>query len=254
MQPAEPPAAALARTSHDALFVGALPLEQPAKGCGYRFTVDALLLVRASLLSLQESPCDEMLELGAGVGVVALSLLRHHQIQRAKLIERDPWMASLAERNAALFPGRVTVVNADVCHARTPPAGTSFLVSNPPYFSEARGPSAPEPHRRAARAGDLRAFFAFARRALAPEGRSLWVLPVTDLVDALAHMKQEELFVRQLRWVHPAPERPARLALLLATRAPGACQMLEPWFERDSRGNTEASLLRFLSGGELPPD
>ncbi|HPB99699.1 MAG TPA: hypothetical protein PKW66_27500, partial [Polyangiaceae bacterium] len=67
-------------TTIDGFFDGALWLEQPAPGFGYRANEDSLLL--ASFASRCRPAKTTLIDLGAGVGTVALALhLIHPQTQ-----------------------------------------------------------------------------------------------------------------------------------------------------------------------------
>ena len=66
-------------TTVDTLYAGALTLEQPARG--YRFNIDSLLL--ADFAGPRRA--ERCVDLGAGVGTVALSL---HYLGRARRVGR----------------------------------------------------------------------------------------------------------------------------------------------------------------------
>src|SRR5882672_4038855 len=73
--PAEPGSPADdSAVTHDSLFTGAIRLDQPAPGHGYRANVDAILL--AAFAARTGFPARVVLDLGSGVGTVALAL--HH--------------------------------------------------------------------------------------------------------------------------------------------------------------------------------
>src|SRR5690606_12537368 len=93
--------AAMAETGHDAagdtsedLFLGgALTIVQPR--IGYRAGMDAVLL--AALLDSE--PAGPVLDAGAGVGVVGLSIAARFPKAEVVLVERQPHLAALARRN-----------------------------------------------------------------------------------------------------------------------------------------------------------
>jgi tRNA1Val (adenine37-N6)-methyltransferase len=231
-------------TTLDAVFSGALRLRQPARGRGYRFNVDALLLARAAL---EVGPAVRAVDLGAGCGVAGLAARLLGGCRGLTLVERDPWVASLAACNAAPFPG-VAVVAAPV-EDLPPLALFDRILSNPPYTPPDDGRPCPEPRRADARRGDLAPFLDATARLLAPDGEALLVYPSQALPSLLSGAARRLLWPRRLRFVHPRPAAPARVALVGLVRSPWAPLLVEPpWFERDALGRPDPSLASFLAG------
>jgi tRNA1Val (adenine37-N6)-methyltransferase len=231
-------------TTLDAIFSGALPLRQPARGHGYRFNVDALLLAREAL---GIGPTERAADLGAGCGVAGLALWLLGGCRALTLVERDFWVASLAARNAAFFPG-VSVLAAPV-EDLPPLALFDRILSNPPYTPPDDGRPCPERRRAAARHGDLGPFLDAVARLLAPKGEALLVYPCQALPSLLADAARRLLWPQRLRFVHPHPAAPARVALVgLARSLEGALLVEPPWFERDGLGHPDPSLASFLAG------
>jgi tRNA1(Val) A37 N6-methylase TrmN6 len=143
--------------TRDALMGGQVALLQPARG--YRAATDPVFLAAAC----PARPGDRVLDLGCGVGAVALCLAARVPGLSLHGLELQSELAALARRNAAEAGAALTVHDGDV--ARPPAAlrGLSFdhVIANPPFFDAAVTP-APDPAR------DL------ARRA-GPEGLELWV-------------------------------------------------------------------------------
>ncbi len=231
-------------TTLDAVFSGALPLRQPARGHGYRFNVDALLLAREAL---EIGPAGRAADLGAGCGVAGLALLLLGGCRALTLVERDPWVASLAARNAARFSG-VAVLAAPV-EALPPLALFDRILSNPPYTPPDEGRPCPERRRADARRGALDPFLDAVARLLAPEGEALLVYPCQALPSLLAGAARRLLWPQRLRFVHPHPAAPARVALVGLVRSLAGALLVEPpWFERDGLGHPDPSLASFLAG------
>ena len=91
-------------TTLDALLSGRLLLEQ--RRDGYRFTSDALLLAAFARPFLAGGA--SVLDVGAGVGVVGLTLRCVDPSLRLTLLERQPALAELCRRNAARLDARET--------------------------------------------------------------------------------------------------------------------------------------------------
>src|SRR3954463_1377803 len=87
-------AAAPKATTSDTLYEGAVCLRQPVRG--YRVNVDALLL---AAFAAQGRPAAFAIDLGSGVGSVALGLQHLGAAQRFALVEREPALLALAGEN-----------------------------------------------------------------------------------------------------------------------------------------------------------
>ena len=162
------------RRTRDALWRGQLRFWQPARGEGYRFNLDPVLL------SGFVRPADHVLDLGAGVGVLAVLLVASGRARRVTAVEVLPELAELCAENVREngLATRVEVVTADL---RTlAPIRADAAVFNPPFFKASHGRGAPERRRDAARHerhGTLGDFVSFAVRS-AGDG------PVTAVVPA----------------------------------------------------------------------
>lgn len=210
-----PPPQGEGATTVDTLHGGSLRLEQPARGRGYRFNADAPLLAREASLW---PPVERAIDLGAGCGVVGLSLLALGAARRVLLVERDPWMASIAARNAAAWPGATVLAASVASLPATEPA--PLVVSNPPYTPPDDGRPCPEPRRAEARRGEVAPFLRAAASLLLPGGLALFVYPAPALPALLRHAHDSGLHPARIRFVHPAPGAPARVALVAFSLAP----------------------------------
>lgn len=239
------------RTTLDTIFSGALSLEQPARGHGYRFNVDALLLAREAL---QSGKVESTADLGTGCGVAGLALRFLGGCHQLLLVEQDPWMASLAQHNAAIFEN----VWVKTCDVETLYEETNWdqVICNPPYTLPKEGRLCPEPRRASARSGELDPFLRATERILSTQGRALFIYPSQGLPILLEVASRYALFPRRIRLVHPTPTRPARVVLLELRRTDGLLVVSPPWFERDKQGQPDPSLTTFLTGisqGNLSP-
>jgi tRNA1(Val) A37 N6-methylase TrmN6 len=137
-------------TSDDALLDGRLIVRQPLKG--HRIGSDAILLAAAA-------PCEgvgRVVDVGAGVGAVGLAILQRSVGSSADLVERDAFLAGLAQSNAALngLENRVRVLPVDIVEARDRQSAglvdgaADLVVTNPPFF-EARSVRASPDSRKA---------------------------------------------------------------------------------------------------------
>jgi tRNA1(Val) A37 N6-methylase TrmN6 len=120
--------------TEDRWLGGRLILVQPERG--HRVGTDAALLAAAA--GAREG---RIVDLGAGVGAVGLALLKGSPLASADLVELDPELAALAERNAERngLRGRARVLRLDALDSRVRrEAGLSesaaCVVTNPPFF------------------------------------------------------------------------------------------------------------------------
>ncbi len=131
--------------THDAIFAGRLRLWQPARGEGYRFNLDPILLAGFARRA------GHVMDLGAGCGVLGLALLFLGKAERLTAVEVQPEMAELVARNAREngLEDRVTVLSGDLRSLVLP--RVEHVVFNPPYFRAGEGRRAPNDGRDASR-------------------------------------------------------------------------------------------------------
>ena len=212
------------------MTVTRLSLRQPARGEGYRVNVDAL-----HLAAFARPVRGTLVDLGAGVGAVGLSIALRSQPRRVLLVEIDRAAASIAQQNAALngLADCVLVVTLDVLEAAKAHAGVAALVvSNPPYFEPGTGRAArAAPH---ARMGELGRFVDAARLLLGRRGRVCFVYPARDVVRLVGTLRAAGLEPKRMQFVHAKRDRPARICLVEATPGkPGGLVTEPPLFEDD---------------------
>jgi hypothetical protein len=99
----------------DTILGGALTIAQPANG--YRFSMDSILLARFA----DVRPRDRALELGAGCGVISILIAAARHPKEIVALERQPHLAELVARNAALnHCANLAVTTADYAAVRFP--------------------------------------------------------------------------------------------------------------------------------------
>jgi tRNA1(Val) A37 N6-methylase TrmN6 len=124
------------RTRDDSLLDGRLIVRQPLKG--HRIGSDAILLAAAA-------PCDgvgRLVDVGAGVGAVGLAILQRSAGTSADFVEKDAFLAGLAQDNAALnaLEMRARVFSVDIMERQERQSAglidgaADLVVTNPPFF------------------------------------------------------------------------------------------------------------------------
>jgi tRNA1(Val) A37 N6-methylase TrmN6 len=146
--PALQPCSPTVEETDDAFLGGRLQVLQPRSG--YRAGIDGVLL--AATVDVKAGA--QVLDVGAGVGIVGLCVASRLPDVRITMVERDGGLAGLARRNIARngFENRARVIVADVTQpiANWPEiAGAAetfeYVLANPPFFVEGRGTVAPDP-------------------------------------------------------------------------------------------------------------
>jgi tRNA1(Val) A37 N6-methylase TrmN6 len=208
----------VAAITEDDFLGGAIKLRQPA--AGYRAGTDMVLLASA----IAAAPGEEILDIGAGVGGVALCLARRLPGVRLAALELTREMAALAHENVILnrLEDRVAILEGDLAH---PPKGLKRgfydqVVSNPPYLE--RGKVTPPPLSSKATAHvsaglTLEQWVAASIRFVKMKGRVTFIYRADRLNDLLAALtgKAGEITVFPI-W--PRRGRPARRVIVTARR------------------------------------
>ena len=219
--------AAPASTTNDTLLGGALRLAQPKTG--YRVNIDSLLLVAFA----GERRVERLVDLGAGVGALALVALQRGLARRALLVEADPRLVALARENLARagFDGEARLL--DLTRDKLRESAVPLVLCNPPYFPARSHRPAQSPAKAAARSGELRPFLVAASALLARKtGRALFSYPAPQLPELLQQAERLGLVAKRLRFVHARIDQPARLALVeLRAARPGGLVVEPPLVE-----------------------
>lgn len=209
----------------DAFLGGSVSILQPRRG--YRAGVDAVLLAASVPLSAGDG--GRVLDVGAGVGTVGLSLARRATSARVVLLEKDPALADLARRNSIRngLSDRVGVVEADVLAPAAALAGLGVgaetfdhVLANPPFHQEGRGTAAADPTKARAHAmaeGGLDAWLRTIARVTAPGGTATLVHKAEALEQLLAAMDGRLGAIKVLP-IHPRAGAVAHRVIVRGTK------------------------------------
>ena len=225
------PEVELGELTCDPILRGRLTLFQPK--VGYRFSLDPLLLADF----VGPAPLGRVADLGAGVGIVGLTLAKNDPAAPLTLVELQPRLAALCRKNAVHngLAERVTVVQGDLLAASTqkqlPGAGFDLVASCPPYYPLGQGGVNPDGEEAIAR-HELRLplpdLIRAARRLIGFRGRLAVVYPSNRLPELLAAMLSCGLQPTRLRLVHPHEGEPAQRVLVEAQKGARAQLAIEP--------------------------
>jgi tRNA1Val (adenine37-N6)-methyltransferase len=212
----------------DTILGGGLTIVQPF--CGYRFSVDAILLARFA----RPRRRDRVLELGAGCGVVSVIVGALARPREIVAIELQPDLAAMAARNAVANRVPMTAICADLRARRIDgvAAGSfDYVIANPPYRAADSGRESPNRSRQIARGGkgaSLADFAAAASRYLNHGGRAAMVFTAPRSADLINELRARSLEPKRIRFVHPRPRTPASTILIEARKEGGVEAEIEP--------------------------
>lgn len=207
----------------DSVLRGELALTQPR--LGYRFNVDALLVAHFALTHVTRKP-DVVVDLGAGCGVIGLLLARRWSTCRALLVELQPELARLAQRNATGngLASRVHVVCGDLEQAdawRCNQQGPVLVISNPPFFPISSGRLSPNPMVARAKheiSCTMAGLVDACDEGLRPGDMLVLIHDARRLAELEALLEAAGLAVRRTRMVAPFPNSAPHRVLLSVER------------------------------------
>ena len=211
--------------------------------------VDAILLAAFAAVGRH---AKFAVDLGAGVGAVALGLHHLKAASRFGLVERERTLLALLAENTH----RAALSAELCCHdlARGLPEElrqrADLVVSNPPFFSPESGRQGPDGQKTRARFGDLGPFLDAAAAAIkGPQSRVVFVYPARELNRFLSSAERVHLVPKRLRLVHADTSSPARVALIELQRAkPGGLVILPPLFEWIAQGVRSPEVTAIVAG------
>ncbi|HUH24470.1 MAG TPA: methyltransferase [Brevundimonas sp.] len=224
----------------NALLNGRVRLLQPA--IGYRAGLDAALLAAA----VQATARQRVIEAGCGAGAVLMQLAARRPGLALTGLEREPAMADLARRNAALnIVSDAQIITGDVAAGFKALALAPFdwAVSNPPFFDDAGALRAPAPGKRAAWMADdgLAAWTRFLLKAVREGGRIVVIHRADRLADLLA-LLGDKAGSFAIRPVHAHADEPAKRVLVQAVKTGKAPLRLLPPLILHDRGGAKHTL------------
>jgi tRNA1Val (adenine37-N6)-methyltransferase len=190
------------KTTRDSVWNGRLVLEQPAKGEGYRFCLDPILL--AQFVELRKH--EHVLELGAGCGVLGLMLLESRKLKQVTAVELQPALSRLALVNAQRngWESSYRLIEGDLRTVELPMV--DGVIFNPPYFKDGHGSPSPNKIRdqaRHERHGSLQDFVEAGSRSLHDKAWLAAIVPAVRGDEMIDLCRQRGLAKIRQRKVRP---------------------------------------------------
>lgn len=165
------------KTTIDGILGRRIEVEQPQKG--FRIAIDTVFLASA----VPACPGDRILDMGCGVGGAMLALWARCGAVTGGGIERDPFLAGLAQANIVRNHVQgFQVWTADILTLSHGLGLFDHVFMNPPYYQKGRHDLSPYPHKIWAQAADDNAivvWIAQAKKHLSPGG-SLTIIHRAD--------------------------------------------------------------------------
>lgn len=218
----------------DSFYRGKILVLQKKKG--YRFSVDAPLL--ADFIQTKRS--DEILELGAGNGIVSL-LLTIKPFQHITAVEIQESLADTARRNVRInsLGERISIVQEDLRLYRSAKK-FDVIFSNPPYIKKGEGHLSSSQEKSIAKHElkcDIFDIMGKTGELLKSEGRAYFVFLAKRKEDLFEAAEKNGLWTKSIRFVYPRQDSLPNLVLSEFDFSSKKEAVLSPFILYDERGN-----------------
>jgi len=229
----------------DSFYHGRILVLQKKKG--YRFSVDAPLL--ADFIRTKAS--DEILELGAGNGIVSL-LLSIKPFKQITAVEIQESLADMARRNLKLnrLEEKISIVCEDLRRYQSEKK-FDVVFSNPPYIKKGEGHLSSSPEKSIAKhelGCDILDVLKKAAELLKSEGRAYFVYHAQRKDDFFLAVNKYGLKLRAIRFVHPRRSSPANQFLAECDFHSEKEKVLDPLILYDEQGRYIAEAEEIFRG------
>ena len=186
-----------------------------------KVTTDACLFGAWCALELQARKISQMLDAGAGTGLLSLMIAQKNTIH-IDAVEIEESAAAQAKANVAASPWQDTirVHEMDVLALESP--GTyEAIISNPPFYENEIGSQ--EQKKNLAHHSSqlsLKQLFPLGKKLLKNTGQFYLLLPYKRTKEVERLLKKEQFFIRKKLVVHPSPAQPPSRIMLAAQMQP----------------------------------
>jgi tRNA1Val (adenine37-N6)-methyltransferase len=216
---------------------------------GYRFSVDALLLY--SFVNVGH--VKDIVDLGAGSGVIGLLLARKYPEAKILLVELQQTLYRLAEKNIELngLGDRVSAVMSDIStvHEVYPAMSCDIVVSNPPFRKFLSGRLSRGEERAVARHEIRLRLPELAKAAshlLRARGRFFMIFHPERVIEMIDTLRAEHLEPKRIRFVHNDIDSVSKIVLVEAVKGGKAGLKVERpliLYDKDGSYTEEVSIM-----------
>jgi tRNA1Val (adenine37-N6)-methyltransferase len=229
----------------DTFYHGRILVLQKKKG--YRFAIDAPLL--AAFIRTKET--DEMVELGAGNGIISL-LLSTRPFRHILCLEIQESLAGLARRNVSLnkLESRIEILQADLCAFSTDKK-FDVVFSNPPWVRGVEGPLGFSLEKAIAKheiKSDIFDIMQATAGLLKTDGRAFFIYPDKRKKDLFEAADKNRLGLRRMRAVLPRQQSAANFLLAECGYGGGSAAELSPLIIFDESGRYTPEMEQIFAG------
>jgi tRNA1(Val) A37 N6-methylase TrmN6 len=195
----------------DSFYRGSILVLQKKEG--YRFSVDAPLL--ADFVKTKRS--DEILELGAGNGIISL-LLSIKPFKHITAVEIQESLADMARRNVKLnnLERKISIIGEDLL-LYDPGKKFDVIFSNPPYIKKGEGHLSSSLEKSIAKHElkcDIFDIIEKTAKLLKNKGRAYYVYLVKRKDDLFEALKKNRMKIKSIRFVCARQDNPPNLLLV----------------------------------------
>ncbi len=229
----------------DSFYRGSILVLQKREG--YRFSVDAPLL--ADFIQTKRS--DEILELGAGNGIISL-LLSIKPFKHIAAVEIQEALADIARRNVKLnnLERKISIIREDL-RQYYPGKKFDVIFSNPPYIKKGEGHLSSSLEKSIAKHElkcDISGILKKTATLLKSEGRVYFVYLAKRKDDLFQAIERNRLKIKSIRFVYPRQDSPPNLFLAECDFSSEKEAILPPFILYDKGGNYTAEAEEIFRG------
>jgi tRNA1Val (adenine37-N6)-methyltransferase len=217
----------------DSFYRGSILVLQKKEG--YRFSIDAPLL--ADFIQTKRS--DEILELGAGNGIISL-LLSIKPFRHITAVEIQESLADMARRNVKLnnLERKISIIREDLRHYH-PGKKFDVIFSNPPYIKKGEGHLSSSLEKSIAKHElkcDIFGILEKTAKLLKSKGRAYFVYLAKRKDDLFKAIERNSLKIKSIRFVYPRQDNPPNLLLAECDFSSEKEALLAPFILYDKGG------------------
>ncbi|MFH1729619.1 MAG: methyltransferase [Pseudomonadota bacterium] len=191
---------------------------------GYRFSIDSLLLANFINDNLKRNQ-TELLELGAGSGVISIILAKKNKKLKISAIEIQKNLSNLLSRNIEnnSLNCQIIAIASDISESIKAIKGKQFdiIFSNPPFYKSDSGRINPTDEKSIARheiKGNLKIFLKHGSKYLKNEGSFYFIHSAPRLFEIIQTLSEFNFCLNKIQFVHGSPEQNSKLLLAEAVR------------------------------------